>query len=143
MEPSKEPGKIGKPRHIESPEQLWEFFLMYKQWILDNPIQKEDYVGKDGNKVYRELERPMTWERFDSLLFEKGIIQSVRDYRYNRDNRYEDYVPIIVRIDQIIRTSKFEGASAGIFNSNIIARDLGLADKTESTVIIEQPLFPE
>ena len=31
----------------------------------------------------------------------------------------------------VIRTQKFEGASAGLLNANIIARDLGLSDKTE------------
>lgn len=35
------------------------------------------------------------------------------------------------RVDEIIRTQKFEGASAGLLNANIIARDLGLADKSE------------
>jgi hypothetical protein len=36
---------------------------------------------------------------------------------------------------------KFEGAASGAFNANIIARDLGLADKTEMKVTEEQPLF--
>ncbi len=37
------------------------------------------------------------------------------------------------RVDEIIRTQKFQGASADLLNANIIARDLGLADKTELT----------
>ena len=32
---------------------------------------------------------------------------------------------------QIIKTQKFEGAAAELLNANIIARDLGLADKKE------------
>ena len=36
-------------------------------------------------------------------------------------------------MDEIIRTQKFEGASADLLNPNIIARDLGLADKSELT----------
>jgi hypothetical protein len=36
---------------------------------------------------------------------------------------------------------KFEGAAVGAFNSNIIARDLGLIDRTELKVTEEQPLF--
>ena len=32
-------------------------------------------------------------------------------------------------IDSIIRTQKFEGAAADLFNANIISRDLGLVDR--------------
>ena len=34
-------------------------------------------------------------------------------------------------MEQIIRTQKFEGAAAELLNPNIIARDLGLADRSE------------
>ena len=34
---------------------------------------------------------------------------------------------------EIIRTQKFAGAAADLLNANIIARDLGLADKNEVT----------
>lgn len=34
-------------------------------------------------------------------------------------------------VETTIYTQKFEGAAVGAFNSNIIARDLGLADKKE------------
>jgi hypothetical protein len=36
-------------------------------------------------------------------------------------------------VEEIIRTQKFEGASADLLNPNIIARDLGLADKQDNT----------
>jgi hypothetical protein len=32
-----------------------------------------------------------------------------------------------------MRSQKFEGASVGIFNSNIIARDLGLKENVDNT----------
>lgn len=35
----------------------------------------------------------------------------------------------MTRVEQIIRQQKFEGAAAELLNPNIIARDLGLADK--------------
>ena len=40
-------------------------------------------------------------------------------------------MPIIHKIEEIIYNQKFEGAAVGIFNSNIIARDLGLSDKKD------------
>ncbi|WP_290688531.1 terminase small subunit [Haematobacter sp. UBA3484] len=42
-----------------------------------------------------------------------------------------DLSEVITRVEQIIRTQKFEGAAADLLNPNIIARELGLADKTE------------
>ena len=49
------------------------------------------------------------------------------DWRRNRD----DLSPVTMRVEQIIRTQKFEGAAANMLNANIIARDLGLADRKE------------
>jgi len=45
----------------------------------------------------------------------------------------EDFTPITTRIEAIMYTQKFEGASVGAFNASIIARDLGLVDKTDLT----------
>jgi hypothetical protein len=39
----------------------------------------------------------------------------------------EGFSSIVSRVDEIIRTQKFEGASADLLNPSIIARDLGLA----------------
>jgi hypothetical protein len=45
----------------------------------------------------------------------------------------EGFSDVTTRVDDIIRTQKFTGAAAGLLNANIIARDLGLADKSELT----------
>jgi hypothetical protein len=57
-------------------------------------------------------------------------IESLRDYKTNPN--YKDFSQVITRIGKVIYTNKFEGASAGVFNHNIIARDLGLKDQTEN-----------
>jgi hypothetical protein len=45
----------------------------------------------------------------------------------------EDFLPVVEQIEAIIREQKFVGAAADLLNANIIARDLGLADRTEMT----------
>jgi hypothetical protein len=45
----------------------------------------------------------------------------------------DGFSDVTKEIDYIIRTQKFEGASAGMLNPNIIARDLGLIDKSDQT----------
>ncbi len=58
--------------------------------------------------------------------------QTFHDYADNKDGRYKDFIDITTRIKEILRTQKFEGAAAGFLNPNIIARDLGLKEKTEN-----------
>jgi len=47
----------------------------------------------------------------------------------------KDFSQIVKAIRQIIYEQKFAGATAGLMNPNIIARDLGLKDKSESALI--------
>jgi DNA-packaging protein gp3 len=123
---------VGRPKLIESPQQLWLLFRKYKEWAKANPRKKEDFVGKDGNRVDRKLERPLTFVGFEAYLFERMIITDLGDYERNKDNRYAEFATIIRAIKNVIETDQFEGASVGIYQHNIIARKLGLADKQES-----------
>ena len=54
-------------------------------------------------------------------------------FKKNLDEDEEDFTSVITRIEKTIYTQKFEGAVVGAFNANIIARDLGLSDKTDIT----------
>ena len=54
-------------------------------------------------------------------------VDSWSKWTHNR----EDLSEVIACVEQVIFQNKFEGAVAGFFNANIIARDLGLADKQE------------
>src|SRR6185312_10262140 len=54
----------------------------------------------------------------------------------------EGFTEVTTRVDQIIRDQKFSGAAAGLLNPNIIARDLGLADKQEHTGALQVVISP-
>lgn len=125
---------MSKPKFIETPGLLLEYFKEYQQYCKDNPILKEDYVGKDAARVWRELERPLTWVGFECYLSDKEIINDLGDYESNKDGRYEDYATIITRIKKYIEHDQFTGAAVGIYQQNIIARKLGLVDKHDSVV---------
>lgn len=123
---------MAKHKYIESPEKLLELFKEYQQYQKDNPIYKQDFVGKDANEVQRQLERPLSWVGFESYLFNMEIIGDLGDYESNKDGRYEEYATIISRIKRFIQTDQFEGATVGIYKENIISRMLGLVDKSEN-----------
>jgi hypothetical protein len=50
-----------------------------------------------------------------------------------KDEISKDFSKVITHIREIIYRQKFEGAAAGFLNPNIIARDLGLKDRTDLT----------
>lgn len=132
-----------KQKYIETPEKLWELFLAYVEHEADNPMYKVEYVGKEGQRVNTPLETPITFEGFECYLWDKGIIGDLGDYSKNDGGRYESYAPIITRIRQNCFVHNFKGASVGLFNANIIAKKLGLIEKSQVDMKVEQPLFGE
>ena len=130
---------MGKHKYIETPEKMWELFEAYKEAVKLNPFLVQDYVGKDGEMVYRERERPLTFEGFYDYCYEN--IGCIDQYFENRDGRYADYVAICSRIKKIIRKDQIEGGMASIYNASITQRLNGLADKKELDVKGEPRIF--
>jgi hypothetical protein len=119
-----DPETVGKPRIFETPEDLWEKAKEYFNYIDENPILKTDFKGKDSDIVHYDLQRPYTWHGLYVFL---GVCNLER-YKKN-----DVFANILTHIGNIIYNQKFDGATVGIFNQAIIARDLGLTDKTDIT----------
>jgi hypothetical protein len=121
--------KHGRDKLFETPELLWKAACEYFKWCDENPWTKEDWVGKDADKVIRTLGRPYTMQGL-CLYLDCGTAY-FRNFKNEKRNDSADFKSIIARIEETVYNQKFEGASVGVFNANIIARDLGLRDKTE------------
>lgn len=134
---------MGKRKYIETPEKMWEYFESYKKWVKSNPIQVQDYVGKDVEMVYRTKERPLTIDGFECWCYDNEIISDLSQYFANTEQRYTEYQTICSRIRKAVRTDQIEGGMAGIYNPSITQRLNNLTEKTENTIITEQPLFPD
>jgi hypothetical protein len=129
--------KHGRDKIFTDPQLLWESACEYFEWCEANPLKEHDFVGKDGDSVHREKVRAFT---LDGLcVYLDCDTQTLRNCGIK--DEFKDFFAIYTRIYQIIKTQKFEGAAAGIFNASIIARDLGMVDKVEESgtkkVIIE------
>ena len=122
----------GRPKAIESPEKLWEYFLRYKDFVKSNPIKVHDFVGKDGISVYREKEKPLTIEGLECWLFDNDIIGDLSHYFANTNNAYTDFLTICSRIKKAVRNDQIEGGMSGIYNPSITQRLNNLVDKTET-----------
>jgi hypothetical protein len=133
---------MGRVKYIETPEKLSELFNEYKQWVKDNPILIEDYVGQQAIRVDKKKAIPATFDGFEVWLYEQDIISDLGDYASNKDGRYSEYATIIKQIQRYCYVNNFNGAASGIFQQNIIARKLGLADSsevTQKTVTVKVP----
>jgi len=132
--------KVGRPRNLNSPEQLYELFIRYKQDVKANPRIKSVFGGKEFEERAEPLERPLTMEGFE--VFSWDIVGEVEDYFKNRDKRYEEYTPICSRIRKEIREDQITGGMVGQYNASITQRLNNLKEQIEQTNI-EQPLFPD
>lgn len=131
----------GHPRNLESPEQLYKLFEDYKDNIKSNPFLVHDFVGKDGKSVYREKEKPLTLEGFENYCYKR--VGYVEQYFKNKEELYNEYVPICRTIKKEIREDQIQGGMAGLYNPSITQRLNGLVEKVDNTVNITPPLFPD
>jgi hypothetical protein len=134
---------MGKNKYIESPEKLWEYFEAYKIEKKSNPILVQDFVGKDGDEVYRKKERPLSIDGFEVWCFDNGIISHLSDYFANSNQKYTEYSTICHAIRKAVRNDQIEGGMAGIYNPSITQRLNGLTEKTDNTHKVELTKKPD
>lgn len=120
--------KHGRDKLFESPDILWEAACEYFAWCESHPLMEIDYRGKDLERIELPKMRAFTWAGLELYI----DIHRLRDYKSNE--KYKDFSPVIDQIEKVIYEQKFTGAAAGFLNPNIIARDLGLSDKTDAKV---------
>ena len=119
----------GRKPAFENPDQMWDACCEYFEWVENNPLQEEKVFHHQGEITRATVDklRAMT---ISGLCIFLDIDQSTW-YAYARN---KDFSQIANKVHEIIRTQKFQGAAADLFNANIIARDLGLTDKTTTTL---------
>ena len=120
------------PKHKMLTEDEFEaLFNEWQQYIENNPIKKQVFVGKDGRHDYELIPRPYTLEGF--LNFAEEKIGCVHQYFENRDLRYSTYVSICTRVKRVIRQNQIENGLAGLYNPSITQRLNGLTEKSDIT----------
>ena len=125
--------KHGRNKIFKTPELMLDAAFDYFAWVEDNPLKKAIIYQGDVCSKPEELMRAMT---IKGLCIYWGVnTRYLNDFVSGldlEDEKGKDFSEVISTIKEIIETQKFEGASAGLLNPNIIARDLGLTDKSES-----------
>jgi hypothetical protein len=124
----------GRYKLISSPEKMWELFVAYKESAKNKPILVQDFVGKDGQEVRRERERPLTMEGFECFVMDSTDINypDLCHYFSGTNESYKDFFAVCSRIKREIRQDQISGGMAGIYNPSITQRLNGLTDKQEN-----------
>ena len=125
-------------RNLNSPEELWNLFLDYEKNL---PIIEVPQSHVKLGVVYLPIKAPMTMEGFKDFCYDKvGVIKHYID---NTDENYSEYCTIITRIKERIFNNNMSKAAAGMYKENLIARQLGMTEKTQTDLKVDQPLFPD
>lgn len=122
---------------FSGPEDLWEACLEYFEWVEQNPLLEgiafQGKVAPDGLPKMRAM-------TVEGLCVFLDIDKTTWfDWRNNRS----DLSHVISKVETIIFQQKFEGASAGFLNANLISRHLGLADRQEVSGKDGEPIKTE
>lgn len=116
----------GRKPIFPDPETLWEACCEYFDWVEQNPLLEAQAFAYQGDVKLQELPKMRAMTLSGLCIFLDIDRTTWAEYRAR-----EGFSLITTRVEEVVRTQKFEGASAGLLNANIIARDLGLADKSE------------
>ena len=131
---------VGAPRLFESPELLRAAVLEYFEFIRANPLMEQKVGFSYGVAVTHDTPRVRAMTNRGLALFIGVTHKTLIEWKNTR----ADLKPVIEWAEDCIWNQKFEAASAGLLNANIISRELGLADKQIHQVnapgmIIEPP----
>lgn len=119
----------GRNPKFTDPDALWAACCEYFEWTEANPLQEDKLVTFQGSASHEPVAKMRAMTIAGLCLFLDIDIATWIDWRKTRS----DLSQVITRAEQIIYTQKFTGAAADLLNPNIIARDLGLADRSELT----------
>ncbi|MGR9413160.1 DNA-packaging protein [Rhizobium leguminosarum] len=118
----------GRNPIFATPDQLWKGCSEYFEWVEKNPLQESQAFAYQGEVKIQQIPKMRAMTITGLCIFLDIATVTWNEYRTK-----EGFSNVTTRAEDIIRSQKFEGASAGLLNANIIARDLGLADKNELT----------
>lgn len=115
-----------KPK-FSSAEALWTACVEYFDWCANNPLWEDRLVTFQGSATHEPVAKMRAMTLTGLCLFLDVTRETWSDWRKNRS----DLSGVIAQAEAVIYEQKFTGAAADLLNPNIIARDLGLADKSE------------
>lgn len=118
----------GRKPIFASPDELLSACTEYFEWVDANPLQEAKAFAYQGEVTVATLPKMRAMTIGGLCLFLDISQQAWGEYRQR-----QGFGDVTREVEETIRDQKFTGAAADLLNANIIARDLGLAEKQEHT----------
>lgn len=120
----------GTKAMFTKPSDLYDAAIEYFEDSLNDPMYEVEakVVGGKIKMVNTPKQRPFTVHGL--TLFLGVSLDFWCHFKKSKTAQTEDFARVISYIEQAMYKQKFDGASNGFFNANIISRDLGLVDKS-------------
>lgn len=119
----------GRNPKFSNPDDLWDACCQYFEWADSNPLFEDKVTSFQGVNTHEPVAKLRAMTLQGLCLFIDVTMKQWIEWRKDR----ADLSDVITRAEAVIYQQKFAGAAADLLNANIIARDLGLADKSELT----------
>lgn len=127
----------GRPLMFKKPSDLWDAFIKYVEWVDAHPFTDRTITRK-GNKASvesqilsdRVVPRPYTLSGF-LVYVGSGYTWPSFKVTYDKKSMFHT---VITRIELYVRNNQVEGAMAGHFNANIVARINGISEQVKTEV---------
>ncbi len=123
----------GRKRSFSSADALWSACVAYFEWVEANPLYSTQVMKFQGEATLVKVPKPRAMT-IEGLCLHIGVSRETWGQYRKPDHDFSD---VCSEVEMVIRTQKFEGAAADLFNASIIARDLGLVDKRENETVVQ------
>lgn len=123
--------KVGQPPAFESPVEMWERSVEYFEWCKRETIEEIKLFNFQGVISSGEVPHMRAMTQAGLCAFLNIGVSTWHDYK-----KKPEFSEVTKTIEEIMYEQKFSGAAAGMLNPNIIARDLGLVDNSNTTTEI-------
>lgn len=127
-----EVARLGCPPAFETPEDMWSKALEYFEWCDSNPIDETKLFSFQGEVTSGKAPHIRAMTQAGLCAFLNIGVSTWHDYK-----KKEEFSEVTSLIESVMYEQKFSGAAAGMLNANIIARDLGLVDKSSSDISVQ------
>ena len=115
----------GRNPKFETADMLEDAIRQYFEWNEANPLYEAKLVSFQGASTIEAIPKLRAMTIAGMCMFIGITPVTWFEWKQSRS----DFSNVITWAEETIYRQKFEGASADLLNPNIIARDLGLADK--------------
>jgi len=119
----------GRKPIFKRPDKMWRCACEYFQWVEEHPLIEKKLVSFQGFSVLEDVPhmRAMTINALCRFM-------DISEDTFATYGKKKGFIGVVSEIKQVIYDQKFTGSAAGFLNSNIIARDLGLKDKSDIAI---------